>query len=41
MENHDELVSQFIDTTGVEPEEARFYLELSNWQLEVRQHILF
>lgn len=35
MENHDELVSQFIDTTGVEPEEARFYLELSNWQLEV------
>ncbi|XP_043508563.1 NSFL1 cofactor p47-like [Frieseomelitta varia] len=35
MANHDELVSQFIDTTGVEPEEARFYLELSNWQLEV------
>ncbi|KAF3427962.1 hypothetical protein E2986_08862 [Frieseomelitta varia] len=34
MANHDELVSQFIDTTGVEPEEARFYLELSNWQLE-------
>ncbi|XP_071868793.1 NSFL1 cofactor p47 [Bombus fervidus] len=35
MANHDELVSQFIDTTGVEPEEARFYLELFNWQLEV------
>lgn len=35
MANHDELVSQFIDTTGVEPEEARFYLELSDWQLEV------
>ncbi|KAK9309474.1 hypothetical protein QLX08_000944 [Tetragonisca angustula] len=28
-------VNTFIDTTGVEPEEARFYLELSNWQLEV------
>lgn len=35
MANHDELVSQFIETTGVEPEEAQFYLELSGWQLEV------
>lgn len=35
MANNDELVSQFIDTTGVEPEEAQFYLELSGWQLEV------
>ncbi|CAL7950068.1 unnamed protein product [Xylocopa violacea] len=35
MANHDELVSQFIDTTGVEAEEAKFYLELSDWHLEV------
>ncbi|CAK9808067.1 NSFL1 cofactor p47 [Anthophora plagiata] len=35
MANHDELVSQFMDTTGSEPEEAQYYLEISNWQLEV------
>ncbi|KAF7380704.1 hypothetical protein HZH66_014080 [Vespula vulgaris] len=35
MPNHDELVSQFTDVTGVEPERAQFYLESSAWQLEV------
>ncbi|KAI4474554.1 hypothetical protein M0802_015557 [Mischocyttarus mexicanus] len=35
MSNHDELVSQFTDVTGVEPERAQFYLESSAWQLEV------
>lgn len=39
MANHDELVSQFADVTGVEAERALFYLESSAWQLEVRQHI--
>lgn len=39
MASHEELVSQFTDVTGVEPERARFYLESSAWQLEVRQHI--
>lgn len=35
MANHDKLVSQFTDVTGVEPERAQFYLESSAWQLEV------
>ncbi|KAK2581990.1 hypothetical protein KPH14_002426 [Odynerus spinipes] len=35
MANHDELVSQFTDVTGIEPERAQFYLESSAWQLEV------
>ena len=35
MASHEELVSQFTDVTGVEPERARFYLESSAWQLEV------
>lgn len=35
MASHEELVWQFTDVTGVEPERARFYLESSAWQLEV------
>ncbi|KAG7202892.1 hypothetical protein KM043_010037 [Ampulex compressa] len=35
MSNHEELVSQFTDVTGVESERAQFYLESSAWQLEV------
>lgn len=35
MASHEELVSQFTDVTGVEPERAQFYLESSAWQLEV------
>lgn len=35
MANHEELVSDFTDITGVESERARFYLESSAWLLEV------
>ncbi|XP_078034991.1 NSFL1 cofactor p47 [Augochlora pura] len=35
MANHEELVSQFTDVTGVESERARFYLESSGWLLEI------
>ncbi|XP_043501402.1 NSFL1 cofactor p47 isoform X1 [Polistes fuscatus] len=35
MSNHDELLSQFTDVTGVDSERAQFYLESSAWQLEV------
>ncbi|XP_032675444.1 NSFL1 cofactor p47-like isoform X2 [Odontomachus brunneus] len=35
MANHDELVSQFADVTGVEAERAQFFLESSAWHLEV------
>ncbi|XP_049814906.1 NSFL1 cofactor p47 isoform X1 [Schistocerca nitens] len=35
MADHDELISQFSDVTGVDSERARFYLESSAWKLEV------
>ncbi|KAJ4430325.1 hypothetical protein ANN_22538, partial [Periplaneta americana] len=35
MADRDELLSQFTDVTGTDPERAKFYLESSAWQLEV------
>lgn len=35
MSNHDDLILQFSDVTGVDPDRARFYLESSAWQLDV------
>lgn len=32
----DDLISQFMDITGVDRERAEFYLGSSAWQLEVR-----
>jgi hypothetical protein len=40
MADRDELLSQFTDVTGVDAERAKFYLESSAWQLEVRQYIM-
>lgn len=33
--NHDELISQFTDITGTTTDRATFYLESSNWTLQV------
>ena len=35
MSEHDEMILQFQDVTGVEEERARFYLESAAWQLDV------
>lgn len=35
-QQYDNLISQFIGVTGVDNEQARFYLESAAWQLEVR-----
>lgn len=35
MSNQDSLLSEFVTITNVEEERAKFYLESSNWQLEV------
>jgi UBX domain-containing protein 1 len=40
MADKDELLSQFTDVTGVDAERARFYLELSAWQLEVSKQVI-
>lgn len=34
-ENHDSLISQFKDITGSSGDNAKFYLESTNWSLEV------
>ena len=35
MSEHDEVIGQFKDVTGVEDERARFYLESAGWKLDV------
>lgn len=35
MSEHDEMILQFQDVTGVEEERARFYLESAAWQLDI------
>lgn len=37
MSEHDGLISQFTDVTGVDPDQARFYLESAAWNVEVSQ----
>ena len=39
MADHDEMISQFKDVTGVDTERAQFYLESTAWQLEVSKII--
>lgn len=33
--NNEETLRQFCDVTGADEERSRFFLESSNWQLEV------
>lgn len=33
--DHSELIQQFCDVTGVDEERSRFFLESSNWQLDI------
>lgn len=33
---HGDLITQFIQTTGAAESQAQFYLELSQWNLEVK-----
>lgn len=40
MSNHDELVNQFISMTNASDTQARFYLESSNWDLQVKSRLL-
>lgn len=40
MSNQDSLLSEFVTITNVEEERAKFYLESSNWQLEVRRSVI-
>lgn len=35
MSSNEELISQFVDITGVARERAEFYLESANFQLPV------
>lgn len=36
MADHSSLLADFVNITAVDEERAKFYLESSNWQLEVR-----
>ncbi|GAN10794.1 SEP-domain-containing protein [Mucor ambiguus] len=36
MSDHSDLLNQFVNMTGTEVAQAQFYLEASNWDLEVR-----
>lgn len=36
----DDTLRQFCDVTGADETRSRFFLESSNWQLEVSLHIL-
>lgn len=36
MADNEALVSQFIDITGIQRERAEFYLQASNFQLDVK-----
>lgn len=38
--NKDDTLRQFCDVTGADETRSRFFLESSNWQLEVSLHIL-
>lgn len=38
--NNDDTLRQFCDVTGADEARSRFFLESSNWQLEVSLHIL-
>jgi len=40
-DNHDDLVAQFRDITGVDNERARFFLEASGWQLPLATQSFF
>lgn len=37
MSDHDELVANFREVTGIDDQRARFYLESSGWQLDVKK----
>lgn len=37
MSDHNELIAQFVDMTGAPESQAQFYLEMGEWNLEVRQ----
>lgn len=36
MSDHEELVNQFISMTNASETQAQFYLESSNWDLQVK-----
>ena len=36
MADQDGIIVQFCDTTGTDPARARFYLEGSRWDLQVK-----
>lgn len=36
MSDQEEKISQFVGVTGVNDQRARFFLESSGWQVEVR-----
>lgn len=35
MSDHSDLLNQFVSMTGTEAAQAQFFLEASNWDLEV------
>ncbi|KAI9488832.1 hypothetical protein BDB00DRAFT_771801 [Zychaea mexicana] len=35
MANRDELIQEFVDTTGASTEQAQFFLEMAGWELKV------
>lgn len=39
MANRDELIQQFIDTTGASADQAKFFLEMAGWELKVKKSI--
>lgn len=40
MSERDDLLSQFTGITGLDAERAKFFLDSSNWQLDVSYKII-
>lgn len=41
MSDHNELLAQFVSMTSASESQAQFYLEMSEWNLEVYKRIVF
>lgn len=41
MVDHNELIAQFVSVSGATAEQAQFYLEANNWDINVSGHLTY
>lgn len=41
MSDHNELIAQFVSMTSATESQAQFYLEMSDWNLEVNRKLFY